>query len=450
MPRRPLRIATTQQLEAPARQAGYDVYLLPELPSLDFNRTIEQRLEDGLIYRPFLEKHDIELVIDFNTTAMTLLKDEENPTEIALTTAVLGIPYAPLYLDPVTSTMAQVSWPDHWALLESDSWIKCIWDRAHAQELISLGIPNVIHLPIAVTCDGFENLPEPKLLESPVVAFMGHPASSWFRQGAPVSPQDLFAGLTAAAVRSDMDDVSFYDIYHSMYEFGEPPLPTDDAATRAQKSTDYFQQKFTYNAYLAVKQRERFVLFLKRKLGDAFEIIGDHWEELYGLKHTPRIWDKQILYRRMRDVPICLNLIKGNAETSPNLRHFETTACGAFMLSYPMPDLGKFFELDRECVVFHNEHELLEKIQYYVAHPKERLEIALAGQRRTLSKHLYKHRIQQLVMALRDSNILTRETGQAEVTPEKQLPISAVNPVAEQTPKQSPEPLTTHLEQLGN
>jgi hypothetical protein len=47
-------------------------------------------------------------------------------------------------------------------------------------------------------------------------------------------------------------------------------LESDDFEARAAKSLEYFQQKFAYNAYLAVKQRDRFARFLRtclRSLG---------------------------------------------------------------------------------------------------------------------------------------------------------------------------------------
>ena len=37
--------------------------------------------------------------------------------------------------------------------------------------------------------------------------------------------------------------------------------------------------------------------------------------------------------------------------------------------------------------------ELLEKIRHYLDHPQQRADLALAGQRRTLSEHLYSHRL---------------------------------------------------------
>lgn len=406
MIRPPLRIATTIQLESSVRDAGFDAYLLPELPSLDFNRTLDQRIEDGKIYGPFLEKNDIDLVIDFNTTALTLVRTGTTPGEVALTTAQQNIPYVACYLDPVTATMANVSWADHWTLLESPTWIKAVWDKAHCDELTAMGIPNVFHLPMAVTDHVFDTRPLEPPIDSPVVTFIGHPASGWFRHGPPVEPKHLFAGLTAAAVRADMPDVPFHHIHYDLYGFAEPPRATDAPQVRHQKSFDYFQQKFLYHAYLAVKQRDRFVHFLQHKLGDTFELIGDHWGELYGLKHAPREWDKQKVYQRMRRVAVSLNLIKGNAESSLNLRHFEITGCGGLMLSYQMPELASLFKIGEECDVFHDEQELLEKIHYYASHPKERAAMAQAGQQRTLAEHLYKHRILKIVEVLRSSKAL--------------------------------------------
>jgi hypothetical protein len=205
---------------------------------------------------------------------------------------------------------------------------------------------------------------------------MGHPASSWFGSTQGVEPRALFAGLIAAAVRADMPDLPFHKIYYDLYQFGEPPKPSDGPQQRAAKSRDYYDRKFVYNAYLALKQRDRFARFLKAKLGDLFELIGDHWGTNYGLDHTPRVWDMGVLHRRMRQVPICLNLMKGNLESGLNIRHFEITSHGGFMLTYFTPELSNCFEIGRECDVFRNEAELLEKIAYYLEHSEERKTLA--------------------------------------------------------------------------
>jgi hypothetical protein len=408
MMRRSLRIATTPQWERSVREAGFETLRLPDLPSLDFHRSLGQRLQDGPVYRAFLEQNDIELVLDFNTEALTLTRAAEQPDDVELTTAALGIPYVACYLDPITSTMGQVRWADHWQVLESRGWIKWIWETAHAEELTKLSIPNVLTLPMGAASDDFDRTPLPEPDPGPAVAFMGHPASSWFRSDQPIQPSQLFAGLTAAAVRADMPDLPFHKIYFDLHQLGVLPASDDDAVARAEKAGQYYQDKFVYNAYLALKQRDRFARFLKGKLGDLFELVGDHWGTNYGLAHTARIWDPKVLHERMRRVPICLNLMKGNLETGLNIRHFEITAYGGFMLTYWTDELPGCFQIGRECDVFRNEAELLEKIAYYLDHAAQRREIALRGQQRTLSEHLYSHRVLRLVEMLRQSGILPR------------------------------------------
>ena len=419
MSRRPTRIATTGQLERSVREAGFDTHRLPDIPTLDCHRPLAQRLADGAVYQSFLEQHDIDLVLDFNTEAMTLIASPFHADQVTLTTAALGIPYVACYLDPVTSTMANVQWADHWQLLESNTWIKWIWETGHAEELMKLGIPNIITLPMAAANDDFDTRPLPEPEAGPVAAFMGHPASSWFRSTQPVQPSQLFVGLTAAAVRADLPELPFHKIYYDLYHFGDRPQSTDDAQVRSAKAREYYDQKFIYNAYLAVKQRDRFARFLKAKLGDAFELVGDHWGTYYGLRHTPRIWDMKVLHARMRHVPICLNFMKGCLETGLNVRHFEITAYGGFMLTYWTPELSGCFEIGRECDVFRNEAELLEKIGYYLEHTKERLEIAAAGQRRTLKAHLYSHRVCKLVELLSAAGVLPKKPHQ---TSEERVP----------------------------
>lgn len=416
MTRRPLRIATTSQLERSARAAGFDVYTVPESINLDFNRPLAQRLADGAVMRAFLEKHDVELLVDFNTEAMTFSPTPADPARFALTNALLGIPYVACYLDPVTSTMAQVDWADHWQILESPDWIKWVWESAHAEELGRLGVPNIITMPMAFADDDVDVTPLPDPDDGPAVAFMGHPASSWFASRQTLSADTLVAGLTAAAVNADMPHLPFHKIYYDLHEFAAPPTASDDRTARATKAQDYFNRKFTYNAYLAIKQRDRFARFLKRKLGDAFELIGDHWQQHCGLPHTPRIWDMNLLHQRMRRVPICLNLMKGCLETGLNIRHFEITGHGGFMLTYATPDLGQCFEVGKECEVFHHEEELLEKISYYLAHPDRRREIAVTGQRRTLNSHRYSHRFQTLVTLLEKAGKLPRRAAPSNST----------------------------------
>ncbi len=380
--------------------AGHVAVPLPVLDDHHFNRPMNRRLADGEIYRLFFESESIDLLYDIETAAMTFVPDP-NGTEnsVTMTHSLFGMPYVVHFIDPITETMQQVDWPVRWQLLEHPGWIKWVWDEAHARELQRLGVTNVLSMPMAVGGFNYPTEPLPHRPTGSPVLFLGHPATSWFK-GDAVRPADMRIGLMAAAAKADDPALCFHEFYFDLYRIAEPPNAGMDPAARAQAAATYFQTKFTYNVFLAVKQRDRFVHFLQRNLGDQFDLVGDFWSDCHGMTHKPSLRGRRALTDAYRNAGICVNLFKGNAETGLNLRQFEVTAAGGFLLTYDMPELSRYFDVGKECVVFRNEKELLDRIRYYLAHPDERIEIALAGQRRALSEHLYSHRFTSLVERL--------------------------------------------------
>lgn len=84
-----------------------------------------------------------------------------------------------------------------------------------------------------------------------------------------------------------------------------------------------------------------------------------------------------------------------------NLRAFELPACGVFQLLQRVPSVNEFFEEGREIVCFDTPAEMVEQINYYLAHPAEREAIAAAGHRRVLREHTWSQRVAQVVAHLR-------------------------------------------------
>src|ERR1017187_2488343 len=79
-----------------------------------------------------------------------------------------------------------------------------------------------------------------------------------------------------------------------------------------------------------------------------------------------------------------------------NVRLFEITGVGSCMVTDWKKNLNEIFEIDKETVAFCNGDECIEKIKWLLDHPKERKEIALAGQKRVLKDHTFKIRASQL------------------------------------------------------
>lgn len=78
-------------------------------------------------------------------------------------------------------------------------------------------------------------------------------------------------------------------------------------------------------------------------------------------------------------------------------RVFEILSCGAFQLCDDQRDVFSLFKDGEDLVKFVDTTDLINKINYYLAHPEERKEIAVKGRRNVLENHTYVHRIKKLL-----------------------------------------------------
>ena len=84
-------------------------------------------------------------------------------------------------------------------------------------------------------------------------------------------------------------------------------------------------------------------------------------------------------------------------EDFANPRLFAIAGCGAFQLVNKRRAIPGLFEIGKEIVTFENIEDLLEKIDYYLAHPQKREEIAKNSQTRAYRDHTYNHRIREMI-----------------------------------------------------
>jgi Glycosyl transferases group 1 len=90
-------------------------------------------------------------------------------------------------------------------------------------------------------------------------------------------------------------------------------------------------------------------------------------------------------------------------ETS-NMRIFEATRAGSFLLAENCTNLGRYFEIGREIDTFSSNEELLDKINYYLddRNVDERLKISQHGYKRAISEHSIEKRAEWFAKILED------------------------------------------------
>lgn len=79
-----------------------------------------------------------------------------------------------------------------------------------------------------------------------------------------------------------------------------------------------------------------------------------------------------------------------------HLREFEVPMSRGLYLTNYSDELREFYEPDKEIIVFHNEHDLTDKIKYYLAHETEAETIRENGYQRALKCHTYQKRFKDL------------------------------------------------------
>jgi len=143
--------------------------------------------------------------------------------------------------------------------------------------------------------------------------------------------------------------------------------------------------------------RERFLLAIK---GMGLNIWGNESWSRSSLKecfHGRAYGDQRFDIYKKSKIVIDINFDEWSSEAI-SMRPFEVGYCGACLFSDTIrADLSRVFEPNKDFVTFSNEHELRDKIKYYLNHNEERLTIAQSCQSKVIASHTYDVRVGQIL-----------------------------------------------------
>lgn len=83
--------------------------------------------------------------------------------------------------------------------------------------------------------------------------------------------------------------------------------------------------------------------------------------------------------------------------TSVNQKYFEINGIGAFQLSDYKPTVDEYTGVPAKQVTYRTTNEAIDKIRYYLAHPRERHELATQQQRHFQQHHTIDCRVEELL-----------------------------------------------------
>ena len=100
---------------------------------------------------------------------------------------------------------------------------------------------------------------------------------------------------------------------------------------------------------------------------------------------------------------INLNMTIRPIETGLSLRVWDILGCGGFLLTNYQAEIPDYFEIGKELETYESMEELEEKIQYYLTHEEERMEIAINGYEKAARHHTYEMRLAQMLKVLTEN-----------------------------------------------
>ena len=109
------------------------------------------------------------------------------------------------------------------------------------------------------------------------------------------------------------------------------------------------------------------------------------------------VWGAE-MYQTLRRAKITLNShIDIAGREAGNVRLFEATGVGAFLLTDFKDNLHTLFEPDREVAAWRSIDDCLAAIARFLEDAEGRAAVAAAGQKRTLSRHTYENRAREIL-----------------------------------------------------
>jgi spore maturation protein CgeB len=145
------------------------------------------------------------------------------------------------------------------------------------------------------------------------------------------------------------------------------------------------------------RRRGRLIKALE-KAGIKVQVYGPYWRYF---KRSSSVHDGVYgpeMVKVFNSAKIILNIhLEEDLPYKVNMKTFEATGCGAFLLTDYAYGMEEMFRVNEELVTYANEDELLELTKYYLYVEGEREAIGKKAQEKAYNKHTYEKRVIELI-----------------------------------------------------
>lgn len=352
------------------QKAGHQVYVL--------NYPVKNYLVDGTLVAEaenYLKKYNIECIV--GADYLPILSKISFRNQIPYLAWVYDAPCLAMYSDMIFSPYNYIF---H-------------FDRTEVEKFRAAGVKQIYHMPLAVNVQKMQDMMQKNLHHTfeRDVAFLGtlYTGETNFL--------DQVQGLSEyqkAFLQAIMDvQLKFFGV-----DLLEEILPKDFMEGLLQKvSFQTEKELFLTDEQLMYQMIRKKMTVVERR--EILKLLSEHFDmHLYTQSDTSELpeikshgyidYDMQMpgmFYRSKMNLNITLRSIQSGI----SLRCMDILGAGGFLLSNYQPELAEYFEDGKEVVMYHSRAELLEKVQYYLEHEEERVQIAANGQKKVFEQFSY-------------------------------------------------------------
>lgn len=281
-----------------------------------------------------------------------------------------------------------------------------MFDHAQYDEFVSLNPGHIFYLPLAVNISQKQTAIEQATSEMNVkfssdVSFVG----SLYTEKCPFdrlnNPPAYLSGFLNGIIEAQLRIYGGYIV---------EDLLTDKIISSFKEHLPGFYH-YPYNSYLTDRKTVA-QLYIGNKISAVervriMDIISQHFSvDLYTASDTsslPYVHNCG-LAKTFTEMPVIfhnskinLNITSKAIRSGLPLRIFDILGCGGFVITNFQSELPEYFIPGEDLICYENMEDLPNKIDYYLHHEKDRLEIAENGFKKANAFHTYPIRLTQML-----------------------------------------------------
>lgn len=321
----------------------------------------------------------------------------------------------------------------HWTLYSPAAKYACnyifVFDQVQFLSLKQLEIPHLYHFPLAVNTRRLsgmlrcpwadtlmdrdnrqlvnmgngKNIRRGNAKDFPAVSFVG---SLYERnrydqiQFLPEYLKGYLEGIIAAQERvygyNFVSELLTEDIVAQMNQYLAMELPKSYSVSKRQLYTAMVNEKITSNERI-------FLLNTISKYAPLTLYTASDMAIIPKAKAGGTVSYREEMPQVFCNSKINLNITLRSIQSGIPLRALDIMGAGGFLLSNYQAELAEQFEDGKELVLYGSAEELLDKINYYLSHETERLEIAHCGFLKVQKLFSYETRVKQMFQIVEEA-----------------------------------------------